>query len=87
MKRVRLPGLSVEQQQQLFHALVSRSALDGDTRNEYPAPDFVSDTFFGHSWWALLKELYDRPLLTVLGLVATCTYPLFWLKHLLNRWI
>ncbi len=87
MKRVRLPGLSVMEQQQLFQALVKRSELDAETRNEFPAPEFLSHRFLGQSWWALLKELCDRPLMTALGLVAATTYPLFWLTHLVRRWI
>ena len=87
MKRIHLPGLSEIQQQQLFQALIKRSELERDARLEYPVPELLAHTFSGQSWWALLKELYDRPLMTTLGFAAATTYPLFWLMHLLRRWI
>ncbi|NDU91764.1 MAG: hypothetical protein G3I10_04025 [Ferrovum sp.] len=87
MKRIRLPGLSEIQQRQLFQALIKRSELDHEARLEFPVPEPLAHTFLGQGWWALLKELYDRPLMTTLGFTAATTYPLFLLMHLLHRWI
>ncbi len=86
MKSVRLPGLTESQQQQLFRALSRRAELDHEGRHEFPIPDMLSHTFSGQGWWALLKELYDRPLMTTLGFAAATTYPLFWVVHLFRRW-
>ncbi len=87
MKRIRLPGLSDIQQQQLFQALIQRSELHHEARLDFPVPELLARSFFGQGWWALLKELYDRPLMTTLGFAAATTYPLFWLLHLLRRMI
>ncbi len=87
MKRLRLPGLSDAQQQQLFLALIQRSELDHAARGDFPVPELLARTFSGQGWWALFKELYDRPLMTTLGFIAAATYPLFWLGHLARRLI
>ncbi len=87
MNQMRWPGLSENQQHQLFEALIKRSELGHDARVEYPVPDLLAHTFSGQGWWALLKELYDRPLMTTLGFAAVTTYQLFLLIHLLRRWI
>ncbi|MBU6504121.1 MAG: hypothetical protein KGL17_00530 [Betaproteobacteria bacterium] len=81
-----LPGLTPGQKQQLFQALEQRAELNGEERARYPVPELLAHSLVGMAWWALMQELYDHPLKTVLGLTATVTYPLWWIAHGLHRW-
>ncbi|MDE2344816.1 MAG: hypothetical protein KGL63_15760 [Betaproteobacteria bacterium] len=81
-----LPGLTPGQRQQLFQALDERAALNGEDKARYPVPELLTRSLSGQAWWALMQELFDHPLKTLLGLAATLTYPLWWFAHGLQRW-
>lgn len=81
-----LPGLNTLQKRQLFQALAERAVLADEERARYPMPEILAGSFAGLGWWVLMQELYDRPLKTIVGFLASMTYPLWWLAHALHRW-
>jgi hypothetical protein len=85
MKRFPMPGLSSGQRKSLFAALTQRAALDARSREVFLTPEALSHTVTGQVWWALMMELQDRPLITVVGLLATSTYLVLWTYKQLHR--
>ncbi|MDE1942501.1 MAG: hypothetical protein KGI47_05090 [Betaproteobacteria bacterium] len=81
-----LPGLTPGQKQQLFQALGERAALNAEDKDRYPVPELLVRSLSGQAWWALMQELFDHPLKTLVGLAATLTYPLWWIVHCVQRW-
>jgi hypothetical protein len=81
-----MPGLSPGQARQLLQALEERAALAGEDKARYPVPEPLARSFAGQVWWALMQELSDRPLTTVLGLLASATYPVWWFVQAAHRW-
>lgn len=77
--RCRLPGLSRQAQGRLWIALQRRWALPKVQRESYQLPAHMTRSRIEQGWWALLTEFQDRPVMTVLGLLATLTYPILWL--------
>jgi hypothetical protein len=82
----RLPGLDATQRTQLFLALAQRSLLSEGPREAFPMPEALSGSWSGRAWWVFMVELHDRPLHTVLGLLAVLTYPGVLLFHWVHRW-
>ena len=85
MKHLPMPGLSFSQRKCLFAALTARAALNASGREAFSTPEALSHTGSGQVWWALMMELQDRPLVTVLGLIATSSYLLLWIYKQLHR--
>ncbi len=75
----RLPGLSRQAQGRLWIALRRRWSLPKVQREAYLLPAPLARSRIGQGWWALLTEFQDRPVFTVLGLLATLTYPVLWI--------
>ena len=86
MIRLRLPGLSKTQQEVLFQALLARAELETDQKFHFDIPPVLAASLSGQGWWALMLELHDRPLVTLLGLAGCITYPLVWLSRFMRHW-
>jgi hypothetical protein len=81
MRVRKLPGISEKHSTLLYRALGERSSLSEKERSGYSLPRELSGNWAAQWWWALFTEINDRPLWTLLGLLAALSYPLFWGLH------
>jgi hypothetical protein len=72
-------GLTEEQSNALAQGLSRRALVPRDVRGQYPMPAGLKGTWIGCWWWALASEWQDRPLLTLLGVLAVVSYPVVWI--------
>lgn len=77
----KLPGISHMDSALFFRALQERALLSQIQRRRGKIPEGLMGQWPAQWWWAFFTELQDRPLWTLLGLLAAVSYPLFWGLH------
>ena len=76
-------GLTEEQSSALMRGLNQRALMENENRGQCPMPTGLKGTWLGCWWWAIACEWQDRPLITLLGVLAVLSYPVVWfcLRH------